>query len=474
MKRWRQRATTVSLVRLFRWRDFVSFFSVRLVCFLGMTHGTVLSNLRAGMPWRANYQAPAFVFSIHLSLQIQETGTMMEVDAPVRPFVEQTPQWQRFQTDRIQPSDGVSTTTCVSTQYSHVYHQRLALLGPRIPSRSVDRILELKEKVRSIVVGTLVKEKSVEGDPIVKGTTCRSADVLYLEDESGRVALETDQLHELATGICVGVEGVVSADGVLKVEKFHYPSIAPPPALDAMEESYVMLISGLQCGSSKTSSLPRDMLISYLEGRMGHVAPKISRLVIAGGLVADRSPSALRDLDAFLTQVAAAGLPVDVIPGQNDPTTANWPQRPLHPSLIPRSSRFTTQKRTPNPYACQHGKVKMVGTDGRNIQDLCTQLIDGEKPIEELKALEATLKWGHVCPTGPDSVPTLATTSTTDPMVLKEQPHVFFAGNCGKFGTRLLDGGSRLVCLPQFGNEGKAVLVRLPSLDVQVVQFQEE
>ena len=60
--------------------------------------------------------------------------------------------------------------------------------------------------------------------------TCRASDVLYLEDESGRVTLECsedDKKHEWTTGMVVAVEGVVHEGGVFHVDTFFTPSVAP-------------------------------------------------------------------------------------------------------------------------------------------------------------------------------------------------------------------------------------------------------
>ena len=172
-----------------------------------------------------------------------------------------------------------------------------------------------------------------------------------------------------------------------------------------------------------------------------------------------------------------------MIPGRHDATTANWPQRPLHRSLLKQSCRYGDRlvSRSPNPYACRYAEgVTVLGTDGRNVQDLCQHVLVRDKAdetslkqISELNALSSTLKWAHICPTGPDSVPTMPH-AERDPMVIQEKyhPQVYFAGNCNKFATSKV-GATRLVCVPRFSDEGQAVLVKLPSLDVELVKFEE-
>jgi len=280
----------------------------------------------------------------------------------------------------------------------------------------------------------------------------------------------------------------------------------------------------------------------------------VCRVILAGGLIAppqkqesaDHSSSSLqikkkkttsfsntfpsmlnaagmRELDGFCLQVAgSAGVPIDVLPGKDDPTTANWPQRPLHSSLLPLSDRFLAGgqqqpdgvgllQRTPNPYAASmqipnqkhsgdssnsnKGNQYVVGTDGRNIQDLVQSLLleqnedeetpeDGAavpsssslRPVTELEALEKTLRWGHICPTGPSSVP-CQPHSISDPMVLDCQPDLYFCGNSSQFDTTLLEEEEgekiRLVCVPKFAETGEAVLVNLVTMGVELLRFEE-
>jgi DNA polymerase delta subunit 2 len=334
----------------------------------------------------------------------------------------------------------------------------------------------------------------------------------------------------------LGVIGTVGVDGVLQVDSWHAP--VPAPASNTASTTstatttstaapHLLLVSGLQCGGAEVSSLPREMLLSYLEGRTpAHSAATVCRVIIAGASVGtstssssssisssstssdnDSKAAAVKELDGFLVQLAGAGVPVDILPGANDPTTANWPQRPLHRSLFQQTARFLSSlvSRTPNPYAAAHDGQYVLGTDGANVQDLTRHLLTTtttsttttetsdktpQVPVTELQALQRTLQVGHICPTGPDSVPTIPH-PREDPMVITTQPGIYFAGNCSKFDTSLVatnqssgtdqeattmnssSSRSRLVCLPKFCDTGEVVLVNLETLGVEILQFQE-
>jgi hypothetical protein len=74
----------------------------------------------------------------------------------------------------------------------------------------VNRVLEMREDVPSLIVGTLVKEANDPDEtPLHPDTVCRPSDQLFLEDESGRVALKVDNVHQYCTGVVVGVKGSV-------------------------------------------------------------------------------------------------------------------------------------------------------------------------------------------------------------------------------------------------------------------------
>jgi DNA polymerase delta subunit 2 len=427
------------------------------------------------------------------------TMTAPKTEHTTRAYSKHQPNWQRFQSDLVIPSSNVggdknAAPNVYQRQYSHVYHQRLAALGPRcwetmLPSDvvQVKRILELKEGEPSLVVGTLVRETTNTKEPTLHpDSECRKSDALYLEDESGRVVLEVPDMHSYCTGLVVGLRGTVQMDGVMLVEEVYAPAMSPPTRmettpLDTQAVPHLLLVSGLLCGGSNVSSLPRDMLLSFLQGRFGvEKAALISQVVVAGGLVqADDKVSqadALRDLDGFLLQVSAAGIPVDVVPGQNDPTTANWPQRPLHSALLPRSSASSNLvRRTPNPYAAVHNDHVVMGADGRNVADLTRRFLKKEDnddawvPLYELEALQSSLKWSHICPTGPDSIPTVPH-AESDPMCMTQAPSVYFCGNAHAFDTAISN-GTRLVCVPEFATTGQAILVNLENLNVEILSF---
>lgn len=457
-----------------------------------------------------------------------------------RAFAKHTPKWQRFNQTLIVPSTESASKRGIQQQqlqhpyqrqYSHVYHQRLAALKPRCWQSyqnelqkkkndknenddnvvKVERILELQEEVSSVVVGTLVKEDGTDGELLHPKSKCKTKQSLFLEDASGRVALNMDDIHQYCTGMIVAIQGVVQTNGILKVQQVFLPALPPNPTIVTPSNDnndnnnnevladgspHLLLVSGLNCGNPNQSSLQRDMLLSFVRGHFSQMAgAEISRVIIAGGSTIvnlDHPTVGVKELDTFCVQLGASGIGIDILPGKDDPTTANWPQRPLHRSLLQFSDRYISHlmNRTPNPYASVHANKYILGTDGTNIHDLTKSLLatkitestdnegcsnNNRTPIRELEALRQTLKCGHICPTGPDSVPTMPHPET-DCLVIPETPHIYFAGNCDTFDTELFDDGNvkcRLICIPKFSETGEAVVVNLETLQVKVVRFED-
>mmetsp|Transcript_22947 Transcript_22947/g.26169 ORF Transcript_22947/g.26169 Transcript_22947/m.26169 type:complete len:428 (+) Transcript_22947:70-1353(+) len=418
-----------------------------------------------------------------------------------RSFASYVPKWDRFQTSVAVASMKTSespTNTIYQRQYSHVYANRLNELKKRFQKRDqiklhyCERILDLVEDKLSFVSGTLVKEAGKDGLFDENDCKCRPDDVLALEDESGRIYLQTDRVHEYCTGVVVAVQGIVKEGGRLHVDHFEHPHDAPfktsrsemKASSSEDKEPHILLLSGLACGDPETSLLQRDMILAYLQGYLAvPTASKVCRIIIAGDSIFEGSVEGAKQLDDFLVQLCSSGIPVDILPGSHDPTTANWPQRPLHSSLIPQANAygFDLLVKTPNPYASEISNKYILGTDGRNIEDL--SLYIRRSPAEkltELEVLKNTLRWSHVCPTGPDSVPTMPH-AESDPMIIATQPNLYFSGNCTKFQTEMvssLSNGSanstRLVCIPRFAKTGEVVLVNMNSLDCKLLRFEDD
>ena len=89
-------------------------------------------------------------------------------------------------------------------------------------------------------------------------------------------------------------------------------------------------------------------------------------------------------------------------------------------------------------------------------------------------ALVETLHFQHVAPTAPDTLGCRPYT-TTDPFIIGECPHVYFAANQPEFAHTLIEGDEgqrvRVVMVPDFGTTRTLVLVNLRTLECSPVTF---
>ena len=307
----------------------------------------------------------------------------------------------------------------------------------------------------------------------------------------------------LMSGVTVGrVEDVrmepsdFSAIVTMKITSaLHLPTdtMASIKTAGLIGDKYVALLSGLSVGDPNSKGLTLQLALDWLSGNLSSggdrdLASRVVRCIIAGNLVsvldaptgnvaakdAHKLTGALREVDAFLCQLASA-LPVDVMPGRDDPSSVALPQHPLHRCLLPESCRYeATLHRVYNPHECDIDGIRFLGTSGQNVDDLwrCCATED------RLALLEASLRWGHMVPTAPDTL-SCHPYNNSDPFVIYSQPHVYFAGNQAAYGTALVqapcEGGgtatTRLVLVPSFTATGTLVLVNLTTLACHPVTF---
>jgi len=386
----------------------------------------------------------------------------------------------------------------------------------------VVRILDVAPGVPCICVGTLYKDMalkpnflfdyhqhvehgeagdddddddgSVAGEaPVELGTYHSVGDVLILEDESGRMTLEGTALPpQLVTGLVIGVKGMWNRDGNFEVEDVcvsGIPPQAPPPSpspTPSAGPTYLALVSGLNVGGPKFNPLAIQLMLDFVRGSIGDpsLTRRIARVVVAGNslhptedikskdkiqLHTQQPESStlvepMRELDCYLAEVAGS-CPVDIMPGDSDPSNCFLPQQPLHPCLLPRTSRCPLAAFTPNPYEVVINGLTVLGTSGQNIEDIGKYASFGSP----LDILQHTLQWRNLAPTAPDTL-SVYPFLNRDPFTIEECPAVYFAGNQSAFSTRLLEGPEgqrcRLVCVPSFAERPSLVLVDLQSPDL--------
>ncbi|XP_026198485.1 DNA polymerase delta subunit 2 [Anabas testudineus] len=406
-----------------------------------------------------------------------------------------------------------------SRQYAHIYAARLMQMRPLLTERALQkwgsdvvirRLCDLQIGEQCCIVGTLfkrmdlqpsiLKEISEEHNLLPQPARAKyisDVDELILEDELQRIKLEGKiDRDKCVTGSVIAIYGAERNDGKFTVEDFctaDLPMQTPRPALSS--DRFVLLASGLGLGSSRADSmLGLQLLIDMVTGQLGDQgeqsgAATISRVLLAGNLLSQNtqdkdastkakyltkktqagSVDAIRLLDELLLQLVAS-VPVDVMPGQYDPTNYTLPQQPLHRCMFPLSSVHPTLLLASNPYQAAIDGVKFLGTSGQNVCDIQRY----SSRDSHLEILEETLRLRHLAPTAPDTLGCYPFYQK-DPFILEECPHVYFSGNAPVFESKLIKGTDGqevlLVTVPDFNSTQTVCLVNLRTLECEPVTF---
>ncbi|CAG5116318.1 unnamed protein product [Candidula unifasciata] len=405
-------------------------------------------------------------------------------------------------------------------QYAHLYAERLLTMRKRLSDAAVKKwgkgipqrkLHELSSDERCVIIGTLfkhmelrpsiLKEISEEHNLMPQPIRSRYAspeDKLIIEDELQRIFLVGDlKCADCVTGIVAAVLGREPAEdkGKFYVEDYCFqdlPQQVPRPVME--HDKYVMFVSGFELGGQADRLFQMQMLADLVCGQLGdpdqlEASASICHVIIGGNSLneatQDRdtlskakylskresaaSVEAIKSLDSFLMQLVS-NVDVTVIPGEFDPSNFTLPQQPLHPCLLPQSSRFNTLHCQTNPCDFTIDGIRILGTAGQPIDDI----VKYSEIDDRLLALENTLDWGHVAPTAPDTLGCFPFVKE-DPFILTECPHIFFAGCQPEFSSKIHKGPANqevlLITVPRFSQSSLAVLVNLKSLETLPISF---
>jgi DNA polymerase delta subunit 2 len=208
----------------------------------------------------------------------------------------------------------------------------------------------------------------------------------------------------------------------------------------------------------------------------------------------------MKMLDDMLS-VLACSVPVDILPGENDPSGHWLPQQPMPACVLPTASLFNTLNRACNPFEANVNGLNILGTSGQPINDLRRyakhasvskdsgdsmkddELDNNEQEAKDLRSegevcvdwLEEMVQWRHMAPTAPDTLDTYPML-LNDPFVMETSPNVFFAGNQPNYAAKKVALGKEgeetlLISVPVFATTGIAVLVNLKTLECAPISF---
>lgn len=176
----------------------------------------------------------------------------------------------------------------------------------------------------------------------------------------------------------------------------------------------------------------------------------------------------MKQVDSFIAHVGQT-MAVDLMPGDQDPSSVSLPQQPIHAAMFPKSFKYNTFTRGTNPYGFSVDDVKFLGHAGQPNADFFRYTTQ----TSAVQVLETCLRSAHVAPSAPDTLDCYPFTEH-DPFMITETPHVYFAGNQKEFETKLIEESKirvRLVSIPSFALSPSLVLVNIRTLECQHIQF---
>ncbi|MES1911541.1 MAG: hypothetical protein MHM6MM_003956 [Cercozoa sp. M6MM] len=370
------------------------------------------------------------------------------------------------------------------------------------------------------------------------GPLVHDADRLYLEDSSGRIVLSTTGdmgdtnedgsrqqglvLGHHVTGEVIAVLGHLGENSVLQVRDWVRPaplSTAPAPSLGSKNKRLVAFVSGLRLSPNASHGNAVDLLVDYLVGLADEEDEEIGqvcRVIIAGDSVVDseldprdlktRDRLQRRDvvkslslLDALLAQLALA-VPVDLIPGETDPSNVAMPRPPLHAAFFPLSSQLAGLTRASDPHEISVDGTVLLGTrPGTRLTNYAysaagtggSNLVSMRKACtfeHDIDVLGTLCTSQCISPVAGDMESAAPIDTGSDPFLLRRAPHVMFAGCAKKFAYKRVvhgrGGGDNIyahakkgetetlcVCVPDFSQTGQLVLLDLDSWEAHTVAF---
>lgn len=256
---------------------------------------------------------------------------------------------------------------------------------------------------------------------------------------------------------------------------------------------YICWLPTTQSTATDTT-MPLELLQQWLYGNFAAFdktssdweAASVVRIIVAGNSVraaterrqrsnlmrqpeSDQTLRAVMAVDEILSNWTRS-VPVDLMSGEFDPSNFMLPQQPMHHCMFPKCALTQHFRAVTNPYHLQLADRRIVGTSGQNVNDI----MRFTRIAEPLEALRSCLKWSHLAPTAPDSLPCFPYYEK-DPFVLDECPHIMFVGNSSGFASDLHVGNdgqrTRLICVPAFAHRKSVVVVNLRTLECRELNF---
>lgn len=233
------------------------------------------------------------------------------------------------------------------------------------------------------------------------------------------------------------------------------------PLEDLTSSPLLVFVSGLNQSATHDFSLSLELFQQWLYGHLTNVgmdfdfeASNVVRVIVAGNSV--RTSMEVRPRSILMRQPASdvtlqavkavddlfcswsQSVNVDLLAGEFDPSNCMLPQQPMHHCMFPNCAPLGSFQCVTNPYEFYIEDRLILGTSGQNI----TNIQKYSQIDDSMDALKSIAKWSILAPTAPDTLPCYPYYDE-DPFIIKECPHILFAGNAPQFETTIYEGISK-------------------------------
>lgn len=156
-----------------------------------------------------------------------------------------------------------------------------------------------------------------------------------------------------------------------------------------------------------------------------------------------------------------------------DASGAMLPQRPLPPYLFHSNlaHNWANLKMESDPTYLDLGHLSQQSNvlihSGRILRELRRYV---REDYSDVALLEDTLRWRHLAPCAPDTLPCYPKFDS-DPFIVSACPDIYIVGGQERFSTSLIslpeNRGCRIVVLSDFADTGLVVLVNKTTLEIK-------
>ncbi|KAH0789711.1 DNA polymerase delta small subunit [Histomonas meleagridis] len=339
---------------------------------------------------------------------------------------------------------------------------------PNLPNPVIESISKIPASDTVSIIAAIYKESDLRFTSIRCLASGSNEDLIYIQDETGRILTTGIPADKYVSGVIIGVTGqLLISESFIEFNVF---SITEPSYSKALypivrPKCKIAIVSDLQLDSNDFDVASSNLCFSNLE-------KDISLFIIIGNTfslpedtfflkqeweqniqLTDTSP--IEMLTTFCENINCKKL---IVPGKNDPTSLIWPQNPIDPILF---QEIDDVESVSNPTKFSINNISFVCCTGDVIEQ-----IQMNTSFSFIESQVAILRWGLMSPSIPFQVH-YSSGASSDIVFFDEMPNFFVSGNADTFAVTVYN-GCHVVSVPKYFKYYSIVVIDLESGDISL------